>query len=414
MQSQRGARLLGFVGGAWAGRFAWNAALVEGLVDAVPISKIASQLESLDAELIRTPDFSKMKTPDFSGFSLPEVTMPDLPDVSSFQAPDFSNLKAPDMRGLNVPDLSGVRAPDLSGFKLPDLGLKAPDLSGFTAPDLAGLSLPKVTLPDLSLWNLDALRDSLPEVKMPESLPEVKIPELPPMDLTLSGYQKLPFSFNLGPERAWAADGIEVSERLAAIKAPDFSGFSVPVLPDLFSLGVPDLSELATSAGPVLESASSDALNALGATSGELWAPLVCGLFGALSLGTLAERDDALGAAVCTLGEITDFFATAVALPTVKAAVSVSTGAVVGLFVGAFVGPLNLISAVNDITRRSIQEKVEALAALPGKFSSAVTSTVSGTASSLSTAVSEAPAQISLTRLEEREASPEDVQNGRL
>ena len=176
-----GARLIGFTGGAVAGRQVWSELKAEGLVEDQPLK---DALDGLDLPEIDTsalsggdlsslkPDLSSLKlpelpseapsfsapkfeAPDFSSLKAPELPSFEKPDLSSFSAPDFSSLKAPELPAFEKPDLSGFKAPDFSGIKAPDFsGLKAPDLSGFKAPELPSFEMPSA--PEMPSFDMSA------------------------------------------------------------------------------------------------------------------------------------------------------------------------------------------------------------------------------------------------------------------
>ena len=109
-----GARLIGFTGGAVAGRQVWSELKAEGLVEDQPLKDALDGLDlpEIDTSALSGGDLSSLK-PDLSSLKLPELPS-EAPSFSApkFEAPDFSSLKAPELPAFEKPDLSSFSAPE--------------------------------------------------------------------------------------------------------------------------------------------------------------------------------------------------------------------------------------------------------------------------------------------------------------
>jgi len=314
-----------------------------------------------EASVVKTPDLSALPTPDASGLKPPDLGAIKPSDLSGFKKgfrhADLSGVKKPDLSEFHKPDLSNFKQPDLSEFKKPDFSsFKGPDLSNFKQPDLSEFKKPDFSSfkgPDLSNFK----QPDLSEFKKPD-FSSFKGPDL-------SNFKQPDLSGFKGPD-------------LSGFKPPDLSvmkpvtgglgGLSVPKLPEG---STPDLSVLAAGTTSALDSAAHDFLAALGATTGELWAPLLCGAVGSFALGLCAERDGPLGQTARVFGGTLDlliFSFLFIAIPTLETAFSVVSGAAVGLVLGVVLGPVTLLQGVGDLPRLRVRQRLEDFVSKPGNL----------------------------------------------
>jgi hypothetical protein len=263
-------------------------------------------------EGLKMPDFSNLKLPDAPDLS--SLQLPDAPDLSSFKMPD-----APDMSNLKLPD-----APDFSGLKLPD----APDLSSLTsslppnplavqpasaleydpsslaAPDLSSVKMPEIDLSSVKLPELDsaALLSKLTEAAAPlvkaRAAPPAcalraaacrRAPPVPPRTARACRARLPPVGGQGGRARTQPTPPAHASQALSSAGI-DLSSIDEKALTS-------SATELANSATGLASGAANDAITTAGSFSGEVWTPLGVGVIGAVALGAVAEREDAVGTA---------------------------------------------------------------------------------------------------------------------
>jgi hypothetical protein len=362
----RGARIIGFAGGAVAGSATWEALLEKDVVQSVPISKVAgpafsdlskavesggasiklpeipsdfSSLKAPDVSSFTAPDFSSIKAPDFSGLKMPDLSnlkLPDAPDLSSLQLPD-----APDLSSLKLPDV-----PDMSNLKLPD----APDLSGLKLPDAPDLSSLTSSLPPnpLAVQPASALEYDPSSLAAPD-LSAVKMPEIPEIDLS---------SLKL-PELDSAALLSKLTEAAAPlVKALSSAGIDLSSIDEkALTSGATDLANSATG---LASGAANDAITTAGSFSGEVWTPLGLGVIGAVALGAVAEREDVVGTALRLIGRVVDVLVVGgltLTFSLLKTIISSLAGLVTGAIVGAFVGPGPVLGVLSQTATQGVKDK---------------------------------------------------------
>ena len=122
------------------------------------------------------------------------------------------------------------------------------------------------------------------------------------------------------------------------------------------------VSDLAISSAAGAVVVANDAAATVGSFSGEVWAPLGVGAIGAAILGALAEREDAVGAALRLVGRAVDVLVRggiSLTWTVLKTVVSASVGAVTGLIVGAITGPGPMLNALGESAKDKMVPKPE-------------------------------------------------------
>lgn len=122
------------------------------------------------------------------------------------------------------------------------------------------------------------------------------------------------------------------------------------------------VSDLAISSAAAAVVVANDAAATVGSFSGEVWAPLGVGAIGAAILGALAEREDAVGAALRLVGRAVDVLVRggiSLTWTVLKTVVSASVGAVTGLIVGAITGPGPMLNALGESAKDKMVAKPE-------------------------------------------------------
>ena len=310
----RGAQLIGFGGGGYAGSLAWAELLRQQLVDPVPIAVVAKEVEKLQ----RSIEQGDLKVP------VPDVDLKDTP-LSSL---DLSGLRAQlQLQPLDASSLKLALPPELmSALSQP---LNPPDVSSIA-----------------SSLNIDSAALTA-AVAQAQGLAQQAATALGPLGTELAA------------SLATALESAGVAEKLSAALASALASTGAPAL-ELPALDetqraadqlAAQLAALASGALTTADGAASQAISTVGLTSGEVWVPLGCGALAALLVGAAADAENFAGATLRLLGRVVDGLVgttLGVSAGVVRLAYQVSFGALAGALVGIVVGPERVLGPLSD------------------------------------------------------------------
>ena len=318
----RGAQLIGFGGGGYAGSLAWAELLRQQLVDPVPIAVVAKEVEKqaspVVSELQRSIEQGDLKVP------VPAVDLKDTP-LSSL---DLSGLRAQlQLQPLDASSLKLALPPELmSALSQP---LNPPDVSSIA-----------------SSLNIDSAALTA-AVAQAQGLAQQAATALGPLGTELAA------------SLATALESAGVAEKLSAALASALASTGAPAL-ELPALDetqraadqlAAQLAALASGALTTADGAASQAISTVGLTSGEVWVPLGCGALAALLVGAAADAENFAGATLRLLGRVVDGLVgttLGVSAGVVRLAYQVSFGALAGALVGIVVGPERVLGPLSD------------------------------------------------------------------